>query len=107
LTADRFRKDHASTVCLAECRLSELCEDLWAPAEAVLSGLHGAARALALAAWQVGTGRTLFVLCRSDEVAAALAQDSPSSSARRWHSCRSARTIWRRAPGGWRCSIDS
>ena len=58
-----------------ECRLSELWEDLRVPAEAVLSGLQGAARALALAAWQVGTGRTIFVLCRSEEVAAALAQD--------------------------------
>ncbi len=58
-----------------EGRLAELSEDLQAPAEAVLSGLQGAARALALAAWQVGTGRTLLVLCRSDEVAAALAQD--------------------------------
>jgi transcription-repair coupling factor (superfamily II helicase) len=58
-----------------ECRLSDLCEELRAPAEVILSGLHGSARALALAAWQVGTGRALLVLCRSDEVAAALARD--------------------------------
>jgi len=58
-----------------ECRLFELCENLRAPAEVVLCGLHGTARALALAAWQLGAGRTLLVLCRSDEVAAALAQD--------------------------------
>ena len=58
-----------------ETRLFDLCEDLQAPAGIVLAGLTGAARALALAACQVGTGRTLLALCRSDEVAAALAQD--------------------------------
>jgi len=58
-----------------ECRVSDLDEDLQVSAPVVLCGLHGAARALALAAWQVGAGRTLLVLCRSEEVAAALAQD--------------------------------
>ncbi len=58
-----------------ECRLSDLWEDLRASGQASLCGLHGAARALAVAAWQVGTKRSLFVLCRSDEVAAALARD--------------------------------
>jgi transcription-repair coupling factor (superfamily II helicase) len=58
-----------------ECRLSDLWEDLRAAGRASLFGLHGGARALALAAWQVGTGRPLFVVCRSDEVALALARD--------------------------------
>ena len=58
-----------------ETRLLDICEDLRAPAGIILAGLTGAARALALAACQVGTGRTFLLLCRSDEVAAALAQD--------------------------------
>ena len=58
-----------------ECRLSDLDEDLQVSAPVVLCGLHGAARALALAAWQGGAGRTLVIVCRSEEVAAALAQD--------------------------------
>ena len=58
-----------------ECQLGDLCENLTPPAEVVLASLHGSARALALAACQVGTGRTFLVLCRSDEVAAALHQD--------------------------------
>ena len=58
-----------------ECQLGDLCENLTPPAEVVLASLHGSARALALAACQVGTGRTFLVLCRSDEVAAALHRD--------------------------------
>ena len=58
-----------------EHRLAELFEDLRAPGEIRLSGLSGPARALAIAACQAGTGRRFLVLCRSDEVAAALAQD--------------------------------
>jgi transcription-repair coupling factor (superfamily II helicase) len=58
-----------------ECRLSDLWDDLQAAGRASLYGLHAGARALALAAWQVGTGRMLFVVCRSDEVAASLARD--------------------------------
>jgi len=58
-----------------ECQLEDLCESLTPPAEVVLTSLHGSARALALAACQVGTGRTFLVLCRSDEVAAALHRD--------------------------------
>ncbi len=56
-----------------ETKLADRFDDLRAPGEVVLSGLHGAAQALALAACHTGTGRTLLVLCRSDEVAAALA----------------------------------
>ena len=59
----------------SESQLGDLCESLTPPAEVVLASLHGSARALALAACQVGTGRTFLVLCRSDEVAAALHQD--------------------------------
>jgi transcription-repair coupling factor (superfamily II helicase) len=58
-----------------ESKLASLFEDLAAPGEAVLHGLHGGSRALALAACQTGTGRTFLVLCRSEEVAAALATD--------------------------------
>ena len=58
-----------------ESELRPLLDDLSAPAEVRLHGLHGAARALALAAYQVATGRTLLVVCRSDEAAAALATD--------------------------------
>ena len=58
-----------------ESNLANLFEDLAAPAEVSLHGLHGASRALALAACHVGTGRTFLVLCRSEEVAAVLAAD--------------------------------
>ncbi len=58
-----------------ESKLVDLLENLAAPAEVSLRGLHGASRALALAACHVGTGRTFLVLCRSEEVAAALATD--------------------------------
>ncbi len=58
-----------------ESTLADLFEDLAAPVEVSLSGLHGASRALALAACHAGTGRTCLVLCRSEEVAAALAAD--------------------------------
>ncbi len=58
-----------------ESELADLLEDLAAPGEARLYGLHGAACALALAACHLGTGRTLLVLTRTDEVAAALAAD--------------------------------
>jgi len=58
-----------------ECKLADLFEDLAAPGEVRLHGLHGASRALALAACQVGTGRAFLVLCRTDEVAATLAAD--------------------------------
>ena len=58
-----------------ETQLEDLVAGLEPPAEAVLTGLHGSARALALAACRTGTGRTLLILCRSDEVAAALARD--------------------------------
>ncbi len=58
-----------------ESRLADLFEDLVAPGEVRLQGLHGASRALALAACHVGTGRTFLVLCRTEEVAAALAAD--------------------------------
>ena len=44
-------------------------------AEIRLSGLHGAARALAIAAWVGGTRRPFLVVARSDEAAAGLAQD--------------------------------
>jgi len=58
-----------------ECRLADLLEDLVAPGEVRLHGLHDASRALALAACHVGTGRALLALCRTDEVAATLAAD--------------------------------
>ena len=58
-----------------EFALADLFEDLAAPESVMLQGLHGPSRALALAACQVGAGRTLLVVCRSDEVAAALAAD--------------------------------
>ena len=58
-----------------ESGLRLLLDDLSAPAEVRLHGLHGPARALALAAFQAATGRTLLVVCRSDEVAATLATD--------------------------------
>src|SRR5574341_1269598 len=52
-----------------EFNLADLFGDLQAPGAVHLHGLHGAARALALAACHVGTGRPLLVLCRTDEVA--------------------------------------
>ncbi len=58
-----------------ETTLANLFDDLQAPGEAGVSGLHGAARALLLAACHAGTGRPLLILCRTDEVAAALAAD--------------------------------
>jgi len=58
-----------------ELHLADLFEDLAPGGEVRLHGLHGAARALALAACQTGLGRTLLVLTRSEEVAAALAAD--------------------------------
>ena len=58
-----------------EFKLADLCEDLQAPGGVRLSGLHGAARALALAACHVGTRRPLLVLTRTDEVATPLAGD--------------------------------
>jgi transcription-repair coupling factor (superfamily II helicase) len=58
-----------------EGKLADLFEDLGVPGEVRLHGLHGASRALAIAACHVGTGRVLLVLCRSDDVAAALAAD--------------------------------
>ena len=58
-----------------EFALADLFESLEAPGAMLLQGLHGPSRALALAACQVGTGRTLLVLCRSEEVATALATD--------------------------------
>ncbi|MFB3817081.1 MAG: transcription-repair coupling factor [Candidatus Methylomirabilales bacterium] len=58
-----------------EYRLADLFEDLRAPGQVRLAGCAGAARALVLAAWQTGTGRPLLVVCRTDEVAAALAAD--------------------------------
>ncbi len=58
-----------------ECALGELFEDLTAPATVRLSGLHGPARALALAACRSGTRRPILVVCRTDEVATALAGD--------------------------------
>ncbi|HTU02166.1 MAG TPA: DEAD/DEAH box helicase, partial [Candidatus Sulfotelmatobacter sp.] len=58
-----------------ESQLAECFEDL-RPAEPIrLTGLAGAARAMALAACQAGAGRPMLVLCRTDEVAAALADD--------------------------------
>src|SRR5512137_47190 len=59
-----------------ESQLADLGDDLRPPAKIVLAGLSGAARALALSACQVGTRRTLLVVCRSDEVAEALARDA-------------------------------
>jgi len=58
-----------------ESKLADLFEDLAAPGEVRLRGLHGASRALALAACHGGTGRAFLVLCRTDEVASALAAD--------------------------------
>jgi transcription-repair coupling factor (superfamily II helicase) len=58
-----------------ESELADLFEDLPARGEVRLHGLHGAARALALAACHAGTGRALLVLTRTDEVAAGLAAD--------------------------------
>ncbi len=58
-----------------EARLANHFDDLVAGGEVRLHGLHGAARALALAACQVGIGRTFLVLCRTEEVAAGLAAD--------------------------------
>ncbi len=58
-----------------EARLADHFDDLVAGGEVRLHGLHGAARALAVAACQVGTGRTFLVLCRTEEVAAGLAAD--------------------------------
>ncbi len=58
-----------------ESGLRLLLDDLSAPAAVRLHGLHGPARALALAAYQAATGRTLLVVCRTDEVAATLAAD--------------------------------
>ena len=58
-----------------ECKLADLLEDLAGSVEVSLYGLHGASRALALAACQAGTGRTVLVVCRSEEVAVALAAD--------------------------------
>jgi transcription-repair coupling factor (superfamily II helicase) len=58
-----------------ESELAGLLEDLAAAGEVRLHGLHGAARALVLAACHAGTGRTLLVVTRTDEVAAALAAD--------------------------------
>src|SRR5574341_711895 len=58
-----------------ETKLADLFEDLAAPGEVRLHGLHGAARTLVLAACHAGTGRPLLVLCRTDEVASALAAD--------------------------------
>jgi transcription-repair coupling factor (superfamily II helicase) len=59
-----------------ESQLADLGDDLRPPAKIVLAGLGGAARALAVSACQVGTRRTLLVVCRSDEVAEALARDA-------------------------------
>jgi transcription-repair coupling factor (superfamily II helicase) len=58
-----------------EGRLAALFEDLPAPGEVVLSGLTGSARALAVAACVLGSGRMALALCRTGEVAEALAQD--------------------------------
>ncbi len=58
-----------------ELHLANLFEDLAPGGEVRLHGLHGAARALALAACHAGTGRALLVLCRTDEVASELAAD--------------------------------
>src|SRR5574341_1136210 len=58
-----------------EFALADLFDRLEAPGSVLLHGLHGPSRALALAACCVGTGRTLLVLCRTDEVAAALTAD--------------------------------
>ncbi len=58
-----------------EFKLADILTDLQAPGAVRLHGLHGAARALLLAACHVGTGRPLLVLTRTDEVAAALAGD--------------------------------
>jgi len=58
-----------------EYGLADCFEDLRAPEQVRLLGATGAARALVLAACQVGTGRPLLVLCRTEEVATALAAD--------------------------------
>jgi transcription-repair coupling factor (superfamily II helicase) len=58
-----------------ENRLGELFDDLQAPEQVRLSGAVGSARALVLAACQAGTGRPLVVVCRTEEVASALAAD--------------------------------
>ncbi|HSB69294.1 MAG TPA: transcription-repair coupling factor [Candidatus Methylomirabilis sp.] len=58
-----------------EFALADLFDRLEAPDSVLLHGVHGPARALTLAACQTGTGRTLLVVCRSDEVAATLAAD--------------------------------
>jgi len=58
-----------------EFKLADLFTDLQAPGAVRLHGLHGAARALALAACHVGTGRPLLILCRTAEVATPLAGD--------------------------------
>jgi len=58
-----------------EFKLADPFADLQAPGAVSLHGLHGAARALALAACHVGTRRPLLVVCRTDEVATSLAGD--------------------------------
>jgi transcription-repair coupling factor (superfamily II helicase) len=58
-----------------ESNLADLFDGLVAPAGVRLHGLHGSARALALAACHSGTGRAILVITRSEEVAAALATD--------------------------------
>jgi transcription-repair coupling factor (superfamily II helicase) len=58
-----------------ESKMADLFADLPAAGEVFFHGLHGASRALALAACHVGTGQTLLILCRTDEVAATLAAD--------------------------------
>jgi transcription-repair coupling factor (superfamily II helicase) len=58
-----------------ESSLADLLERLEGCGEVSLQDLHGPARALAIAACQIGTGRSLLVLCRTDEVASALATD--------------------------------
>ncbi|MBI2116093.1 MAG: transcription-repair coupling factor [candidate division NC10 bacterium] len=58
-----------------ESKLADLFEDLPPGGEVRLHELHGTARALAVAACHAGTGRPCLVLCRTDEVATALAAD--------------------------------
>ncbi|MEK6718097.1 MAG: transcription-repair coupling factor, partial [candidate division NC10 bacterium] len=58
-----------------ESKLADLLEDLPPGGEVRLHELHGTARALAVAACHAGTGRPFLVLCRTDEVASALAAD--------------------------------
>src|SRR3989338_8640713 len=66
-----------------ESKLADLLEDLPPGGEIRLHELHGTARALAVAACHAGTGRPFLVLCRTDEVASALAAAALSLSPQR------------------------